>query len=81
MSDWLKIPVLMAIRLYQKTISPDHGFFKIFYPRGFCKFNPSCSQYGYDAIEKYGVIKGSFMAIHRIIRCQPWSKGGNDPVK
>lgn len=80
MSDWLKIPVLMAIRVYQKTLSPDHGLLKIFYPRGFCRFNPSCSQYGCDAIEKYGVIKGGFKAIHRILRCQPWSKGGNDPL-
>ena len=78
---WLRQVFLLAIRFYQKTLSLDHGLLRVLYPRGFCRFNPSCSQYGYDAIEKYGVLKGSYMAIGRILRCQPWSKGGNDPVK
>jgi uncharacterized protein len=72
---------LKAIRLYQKTLSFDHGPLKEMFPGGFCRYNPTCSMYGYQAIEKHGIIKGGFLAAWRIIRCNPWSKGGNDPVK
>lgn len=72
---------LFLIRLYQKTISLDHGWFKGVFPIGFCRFNPTCSQYGYEAIEKYGLIKGGMMTVWRILRCNPISPGGNDPVK
>lgn len=77
----LRYLVLGVIRLYQRTLSPDHGLFKALYSRGFCRYNPSCSQYAYEAILHYGVIRGGFKALYRILRCQPWSKGGNDPVK
>ena len=73
--------VVALIKIYQKTISFDHGFLKIFYPHGFCRFTPSCSQYGLEAINKYGVIKGGIMTSWRILRCNPWNKGGSDPVK
>ena len=69
------------IRIYQKTVSLDHGFLKIFYPHGFCRFTPSCSEYGAQAITKYGIIKGGLMAAWRVLRCNPWNKGGYDPVK
>lgn len=72
---------LKLIRLYQKTLSLDHGPLSKMYPHGFCKFHPTCSQYSYEAIEKYGVIKGGVMGVWRILRCNPWSKGGEDPVK
>ena len=72
---------IFVIRLYQKTISFDHGLLKIFYPNGYCRFNPSCSEYGAQAITKYGIIKGGLMTSWRILRCNPWNKGGNDPVK
>lgn len=61
------------IIFYQKKISPHLG------PR--CKFYPTCSQYALEAIEKYGAFKGSLMAIWRILRCNPMSRGGYDPVK
>jgi putative membrane protein insertion efficiency factor len=73
--------VLKLIKIYQKTLSFDHGFFARFYPNGFCRFRPTCSEYGYQAVEKYGVIKGGLMAIWRIARCNPWNKGGYDPLK
>ncbi len=73
--------VVGAIRLYQKTFSFDHGPMKSLYPHGFCRFYPSCSQYGVEAIEKYGIIKGGLMTSWRILRCNPWNKGGNDPVR
>jgi len=73
--------VVYAIRFYQKTISFDHSPLKALYPYGFCRFTPTCSEYGAQAIEKYGVIKGGALACWRILRCNPWNKGGSDPVK
>lgn len=73
--------LLKMISLYQKTLSPDHGAFKHRHPYGYCRFTPTCSEYGYEAIQKKGVIKGVFLALWRILRCNPWNKGGFDPVK
>lgn len=78
------LPRLIAIyiiKLYQKTLSLDHGFFKFLHPYGFCRFKPTCSEYAINALSKYGFIKGSFMALWRVLRCNPWNKGGHDPVK
>jgi putative membrane protein insertion efficiency factor len=72
--------VIKLIKIYQKTLSFDHGIFKVLYPHGFCRFKPTCSEYAIDAIQKYGIIKGGFMASWRILRCNPWNKGGWDPV-
>jgi len=72
---------LFLIRIYQKTLSPDHGPLKVKFPHGYCRFQPTCSQYTYQAIEKYGIIKGTVMGSWRILRCNPFSKGGDDPVK
>lgn len=69
-----------SIKLYQKTLSLDHGPLKQYYPHGFCRFHPTCSQYGLESIQKYGIIKGGIKTIWRVIRCNPWNKGGNDPV-
>ena len=77
---FVKNIVLLTIKLYQKTISFDHGFVRYFYPDGFCRFHPTCSDYGYQAVNQYGVLKGGLMAFKRILRCNPFSKGGNDPV-
>ena len=71
---------IKIIKFYQKTLSFDHGPLKTLYPQGFCRFYPSCSQYGLEAIEKYGIIKGGIKAAWRVIRCNPWNKGGNDPL-
>jgi uncharacterized protein len=77
-------PRLIAVnilKLYQKTLSFDHGFFKYLYPYGFCRFSPTCSNYSIKAIEKFGVIKGGVLSFYRVIRCNPFNKGGHDPVK
>jgi putative membrane protein insertion efficiency factor len=66
------------IRLYQKTISPDHGWWKSAFPYGYCKFQPTCSQYTYEAIDKYGFLIGTMKGFWRILRCNPWSRGGVD---
>ncbi|MDD4290117.1 MAG: membrane protein insertion efficiency factor YidD [Patescibacteria group bacterium] len=72
---------LFLIRIYQKTLSPDTGWNSFKHPYGFCKHYPTCSNYSYEAIEKYGIIKGAFLSIIRIIKCNPFSKGGYDPLK
>ncbi len=68
------------IVIYQRTISPDHGPLSRFFTYKVCKFEPTCSEYGYAALGKHGLIKGSWMTFLRILRCNPWSRGGNDPV-
>ena len=62
--------ILKTIKLYQVLISPILGHH--------CRFYPSCSQYCYLAIEKYGIIKGMWLGMRRITRCHPWNKGGED---
>jgi len=64
--------LLWLIRLYQGTLS------QIMPPS--CRFYPSCSEYGYQAIEKYGILRGGWLAIRRIARCHPFNPGGYDPV-
>ena len=65
--------VLGFIRGYQMTFSKT-------LPQGSCRFYPSCSHYGYQAVYKYGVVKGGLMAAWRIMRCNPFNRGGIDPV-
>jgi uncharacterized protein len=68
----MKTVVLFLIRLYQNTIS------RVTPPS--CRFTPTCSHYSYQAIEKHGFLKGSWLAVKRIGRCHPFSAGGYDPV-
>jgi putative membrane protein insertion efficiency factor len=68
----VKYPFLWLIRGYQKLISP-------MLPPS-CRFHPTCSEYGYEAIQKHGLVKGGGLAIWRVLRCNPWGKGGLDPV-
>lgn len=63
---------LGLIRLYQLTLG------RVLPPS--CRFTPSCSHYGYEAVNRYGLLKGGWMAIRRIARCHPWNPGGYDPV-
>ena len=64
--------VISAIRFYQREISPLSP------PR--CRYIPTCSEYALEAVEKYGAVKGSWLAAKRILRCNPFHKGGYDPV-
>ena len=64
--------VTSAIRFYQRQISP------LLPPR--CRYIPTCSEYALEAVEKYGAVKGSWLAAKRILRCNPFHKGGYDPV-
>lgn len=72
----MKIIIIAVIKIYKKTIS------KIFSTMGFhCKYYPTCSEYTMQAIQKYGSIKGGYYGAKRIIKCNPFSKGGYDPLK
>ncbi|MBI4092498.1 MAG: membrane protein insertion efficiency factor YidD [Candidatus Kerfeldbacteria bacterium] len=73
--------LLFTIRLYQRTLSPDHGWWRARHPLGFCRFSPTCSDYAVAAVERLGLIKGLWRAIGRILRCNPWTRGGLDPVR
>jgi putative membrane protein insertion efficiency factor len=68
----MKEILIFLIKLYRKYISP--------LKRTKCPYIPTCSEYGLEAIEKYGAIKGGLLAAWRILRCNPFSSGGYDPV-
>jgi hypothetical protein len=70
---WALAVALASLRAYQRFVSP-------LLPRA-CRFQPSCSRYGYDALQRYGLVKGSLMTMKRLFRCHPFHPGGFDPVK
>ncbi len=72
-ANWPRILLLALIRLYQTAVSPG-------LPANTCRFYPSCSHYGYQAVYKHGAFKGSFMAVWRVLRCNPFNPGGYDPI-
>jgi uncharacterized protein len=68
----MKKVLVGLVLLYRAALGPHLG--------GHCRFTPTCSQYAIDAMNKHGAIRGGWMAIRRIARCHPWSKGGWDPA-
>jgi hypothetical protein len=74
LSKIIRFPFILLIRLYQILLSPLLGANK-------CRYQPTCSHYAIGAIEEWGVLKGGYMAVKRILRCHPWSKHPmHDPV-
>ncbi len=76
---WIELKI---IRIYQNTLSLDHGLMGKIYPNlRACKFTPTCSEYGYGVIEKFGIFKGNYLALKRFLRCNPWTQAGQyDPI-
>jgi putative membrane protein insertion efficiency factor len=72
-STALRTLFVLPIKLYQKTVSPMMG--------QRCKYYPSCSEYAVQAISKFGILRGLVLAGWRLLRCNPWSRGGFDPVE
>ncbi|MBR4391568.1 MAG: membrane protein insertion efficiency factor YidD [Bacteroidales bacterium] len=64
--------LIALIRLYQVTLSPWLG--------GSCRYTPTCSNYGIQALEKYGAFKGGWLTVKRVLSCNPWGGSGYDPV-
>lgn len=73
--------LVAVIRLYQITLSPDHGLLAYRHPYGYCRFRPTCSDYAIEALRQHGIFKGLWLSIKRILRCNPFHAGGFDPVK
>ena len=67
-----KRAILWSIRFYRSAISPNHP--------PCCRYTPTCSEYAYEAVERYGALKGGYLATRRILRCHPFHEGGYDPV-
>lgn len=65
---------------YQRTLSPDHGLLKHLYPYGYCRHYPTCSEYSKQAIERFGFVKGVYLGILRIVRCNPFVESSFDPI-
>lgn len=83
MARWLNGWALIAIRCYQKTLSFDSGLpSRLLRPLGIrsCRFTPTCSQYTYEAVERYGILRGVWLGLRRIVRCHPFHPGGYDPI-
>ena len=76
----MKKIILLLIRAYQKIFSLDHGIPSWFWGGRICRFHPSCSHYAYEAIDKFGVLKGVWLGLKRFVKCHPWNDGGYDPV-
>lgn len=69
---WPRRAVAAPIRLYRLCLSPWLG--------SACRFEPTCSRYALDALDRHGALEGSYLAAGRVLRCHPWCEGGLDPV-
>lgn len=69
---WRILPLVVLIRVYQYAIRPFLG--------RTCRFHPSCSEFALEALRRHGVLRGTYLACARVLRCHPWHPGGYDPV-
>ena len=69
---WARAAFVVPVVLYQRYVSPA-------YPRR-CRYEPTCSRYAVEAVTTFGVLRGTVLAVWRLLRCNPWSRGGYDPV-
>lgn len=72
LKKWLAIPFILLVKFYRKAISP--------FTPATCRYSPTCSQYSLTALQKYGLFKGGWISIKRILSCNPWGGSGYDPV-
>ncbi|HVB04474.1 MAG TPA: membrane protein insertion efficiency factor YidD [Chitinophagaceae bacterium] len=69
---WLAFPIILLIKIYQLMISPWKG--------NTCRYTPTCSQFGVEALKKFGLFKGGWLTLKRVFSCHPWGGHGFDPV-
>lgn len=76
LSVWLlpRRAAISVLWMYQKTLSPDHGPLKGLHPHGYCRHEPTCSEYGKNVLRERGLIIGSLLIIRRLFTCHPWHK-------
>lgn len=80
----IRIPrtlLIWMLKGYQSTLSPDFGPLKYVYPYGFCRHEPTCSEYAKRSIEERGVLTGSLMSLKRILTCNPWKKPSERKIR
>ena len=77
----MKTILIFFIRVYQRTLSPDHGPLRVRYPHGFCRYYPSCSEYAIVAIQKRGLFLGIWLAAVRVLKCNPFATPAVDSIK
>ncbi|MFA6588398.1 MAG: membrane protein insertion efficiency factor YidD [Patescibacteria group bacterium] len=70
---------IKILRFYQLTLSPDHSWVRARRLVGACRFQPTCSDYAIQAIERFGLARGGWLAVKRLARCNPFNHGGYDP--
>lgn len=76
----MKYLIAALIRLYQRTLSPDHSWLRAARTTGVCRFEPTCSEYTRQAVLQHGALRGVALGVRRLLRCHPWAAGGYDPV-
>ena len=76
----MKKLALLCIRFYQRWLSFDTGALRYLFPSPTCRFTPRCSEYTYQAVVKYGILRGLTLGFKRILRCHPGTPGGYDPL-
>jgi uncharacterized protein len=77
----MKLVIINAITFWQRTFAMRENILRSFgLTAHTCKYTPTCSQYTKEAVQKYGILRGIFMGLKRVFRCNPWNVGGYDPV-
>ncbi len=79
--DILRKVIASLITLYQKSLSPDHGYLKMFYPYGFCRHSPTCSEFAKEAILTQGIVRGTLQSLKRFLQCNPWTKLSDEKLR
>ncbi len=72
--------IVLAVRGYQATLSPDHGPLKQLHPYGYCRHSPTCSMYAINVLQRRGAVIGSLLAAKRVLSCNPWTKMDNEKI-
>lgn len=76
----MKLIALSLIRFYQRYLNFSGLARYLFLTDRACRYEPTCSEYTYEAVAKYGILRGLWLGLTRVIRCHPWTEGGVDPI-
>jgi uncharacterized protein len=76
-----RVAAVVALRAYQLTLSPDHGPLRHLHPYGYCRHEPTCSQYGVKVLKRRGFVLGTLLLTRRVLSCHPWKKPSPERMK